>query len=327
MPPTPSSPANGEIPSGATGELAGAVLVITGASSGIGRATALEAAADGAHLVLAARGIGSLDLVAAECDDAGAASTMVVPTDVGDDDAVRDLVDQVLARHGRLDAFVNAAGVVAYGRTEEVPAEVFDGVLRTNLHGSANVARHVVPVLRGQDHGTLTLVGSVVGHIAVPGMSAYVVSKWGVRSLARQLAIENADKKGVHISYVAPGGVDTPIYQQAANYDGFEGRPPPPVASPERVARQILSRVGGGLARSQLLLSNEVIRLGFTALPFVYDAIIGPFFRHGAIDRLRPVEPHPGNVLASRQSGNKIHGDQGNALVGITRNVLTHLRR
>lgn len=317
-------------PSSKHGEQAGKgggdVVVITGASSGIGRAAALQAAADGAHLVLAARGVGSLDLVAAECDDAGAASTLVVPTDVGDDDAVRELVDKVLAAHGRIDVFLSAAGVVAYGRVEEVPREVFDGVLRTNLHGSANVARHVVPVLRAQDSGTLTLVGSVIGHIAVPGMSAYAVSKWGVRSLARHLKLENADRRGVHISYVAPGGVDTPIYQQAANYDGFEGRPPPPTASPERVAQQILSRVDGGFARSQLLLSNEVIRFGFSALPVVYDAIIGPFFRHGAIDRLRPVEPNPGNVLASRQSGNKPHGDQGNAIVGITRNLLTHLR-
>lgn len=305
----------------------GDVVVITGASSGIGRATALAAAAEGAHLVLAARGVGSLDLVAAECDDAGAASTTVVPTDVGDDAAVGALVEAVLARHGRIDVFVSSAGVVAYGRTEEVPQEVFDGVLRTNLLGAANVARHVVPVLRGQDSGTLTLVGSVIGHIAVPGMTAYAVSKWGVRSLARQLKLENADKKGVTISYVAPGGVDTPIYQQAANYDGFEGRPPPPVASPERVATQVLSRIGREGARAQLLVSNEVIRFGFSAVPFVYDAIIGPFFRYGAIDRLRPTGPTTGNVLAPRQSGNKLHGDQGNAIAGIARNVLGQLRR
>ncbi|MEV7428016.1 SDR family NAD(P)-dependent oxidoreductase [Nocardioides sp. NPDC092400] len=305
----------------------GDVVVITGASSGIGRATALAAAAEGAHLVLAARGVGSLDLVAAECDDAGAASTTVVPTDVGDDAAVAALVEAVLARHGRIDVFVSSAGVVAYGRTEEVPQEVFDGVLRTNLLGAANVARHVVPVLRGQDSGTLTLVGSVIGHIAVPGMTAYAVSKWGVRSLARQLKLENADKKGVTISYVAPGGVDTPIYQQAANYDGFEGRPPPPVASPERVATQVLSRIGREGARAQLLVSNEVIRFGFSAVPFVYDAIIGPFFRYGAIDRLRPTGPTTGNVLAPRQSGNKLHGDQGNAIAGIARNVLGQLRR
>lgn len=134
---------------------------------------------------------------------------------------------------------MNAAGVVAYGRTEDVPADVFEGVLRTNVVGSVNLARHVVPVLREQRYGTLVLVGSVIGHIGVPGMSPYVLSEWASRTLARQLPLENRDLSDVHVIYVAPGGVDTPIYAQGGNYSGFVGRPPPPVASPERVARRI----------------------------------------------------------------------------------------
>lgn len=309
-----------------TGVATAAVTVVTGASSGIGRATAHLAAARHDHVVLVARGRDALDEAARECEEAGASSVLVLPADVGDDDAVRDVVDTVLARHGRIDIFVNCAGVVAYGRTESVPVEVFDGVLRTNLTGSVNVARHVLPALRRQEHGSLVLVGSVIGHIAVPTMSPYVLSKWGVRVLAQQLRLENRDLPDVHIVYVAPGGVDTPIYAQAANSTGFEGRPPPPVSPPERAASQILRRVGRSHARSQLSLANEIIRFGYTTLPPVYGALVGPLFRLAAKDQTRPVAPGAGNVLESDERANALHGDQNNPLLGIVDNVLAAWR-
>jgi short-subunit dehydrogenase len=303
------------------------VLLVTGASSGIGRATALQAAATGDHLVLLARDPATLDQAAEQCRAAGAGSVLTVPTDVGDDDAVADAVGAVLSRHSHLDAVVHSAGVVSYGRTEDVPVEVFDGVIRTNLTGSVNVVRHVLPVLRAQGAGTLVLVGSVIGHITVPTMSPYVLSKTGVRSLARQLQVENRDLPEVRIEYVAPGGVDTPIYQQAANYAGHEGRPPYPVASPEHTARQILARVERHHLRSQLSLANEVIRFGHTVLPAVYDALVTPLFTLIATDLSRPADPGAGNVLAPQPQRNAVHGDQGNALLGLGRNLVRHTRR
>lgn len=301
------------------------VLIVTGASSGIGLAVARQAAADGDHLALLARGEGPLEVTAKECERAGAASTMVVPLDVGDDEAVRRAVAQVLDRHGRIDAVVNCAGVVAYGKAEEVPAEVFDGVLRTNLVGSMNLARHVLPVLREQGHGSLVLIGSVIGHLAAPGMTAYAVSKWGVRALARQLQIENRDTGGVDISYVAPGGVVTPIYEQAANYAGWAGRPPPPAVSPDRVAKIILERLDDPRKRTQVGLANDFMRLGFNALPGVYDLIVGPLFKLAALDVTKPIDPHTGNVLAPQPEMNRLLGDQVSWLVAVPRNVATRL--
>lgn len=302
------------------------VVLVTGASSGIGRATAIESARSGDHVVLVARGKAALEDTAEECQLAGAASVMVVPTDVGDDQAVARCVEQVLQRHDRLDVVVSAAGVVAYGRVEDVPPEVFEGLLRTNVTGSVNVARHTVPVLRRQERGSLVLVGSLVGHIKVPSMSAYVVSKWAIRALANQLQLENRDRPDVQIVYVAPGGVDTPIYELGANYAGYVGRPPPPVASPVRVARQILGRVEHPWLPAQLSVVNEVVRFGFAALPAVYDRIIGTAFRVAATDLTRPVPPHDGNVLSSMEQEHSLRGDAGSAVVGIARNVLTRLR-
>jgi NAD(P)-dependent dehydrogenase (short-subunit alcohol dehydrogenase family) len=301
------------------------VLLVTGASSGIGRATALRAARAGDDLVLVARGLTALKDVADACTAAGAGSVRVIPADVGDDAAMADCVAGTLEEHGRLDGVVNAAGVVAYGRTEEIPAEVFDGVVRTNLLGPTNLARHTIPVLRRQNSGTFLLVGSVIGHVGVPGMSPYVLSKWGVRALARQLALENSDRPGVHIGYVAPGSVDTPIYEHAANFSGFAGRPPPPVSSPEHAARQILRRLDRTTRRAQLSVANEVIRFGFAVLPRVYDTIVAPAFRLAATDLTKPLPATSGNVLESRP-GNALHGAQAHALVGITRNLRALVR-
>lgn len=273
------------------------VLLVTGASSGIGRAVALGAAAAGDHLVLLARARGPLDAVAVDCGAAGAASVLTVSADVGDESAVAEAFAAIDERHGRLDAVAHCAGVASYGRAEEIPLDVFAGVLRTNLWGSVTVAREAVVRMRRQGQGSIVLVGSVVGHLAVPTMTPYVVSKWAVRALARQLQLENGDVSGLHVSYVAPGGVDTPIYGRAATYTGRAGAPPPPVATAEHVGRVVLRRLERPRARTQTGLLNDVMRLGFSGLPWVYDRLIGPSFGALATNRDKPRGPTSGNVL------------------------------
>ena len=135
---------------------------------------------------------------------------------------------------------MHAATVVAYGRFEDVPAEVFDRSVEINLIGTANVARAALRQFRPRGGGRLVLVGSLLGKIATPYMSSYVTAKWGVHGLARTLQIEARQTPGVEISLVSPGGVDTPVYSQAASYLGRDGRPPPPVDPPEKVARAIV---------------------------------------------------------------------------------------
>ena len=297
------------------------VVLVTGASSGIGEATAKLAAARGDHLVLLARGEEALARVAAECEAVGAASVLVCPTDVGVDGEVESAVASAMARHGRLDVVVSNAGVVAYGSIDALPADVFEAVLSTNLVGSVNVVRHVLPVLREQDAGSLVLVGSLLGHIAAPQMAAYVVSKWGVRGLFRQLRVDNRDRPGIRLAYIAPGGVDTPIYLQAANYSDSVGRPPFPVASPEHVAARTLSAAEQPWRGGQVGAANNVIRFGFVAVPWVYDRLVSPLFRVVAQDLVPAVVQGPSNVLETLQQDNGLRGNQGSALLGIARNV------
>jgi short-subunit dehydrogenase len=307
------------------------VVVITGATSGIGLATARRLAADGHHLVLVARGVSALDSTASDCTSAGAGSVRTAAVDVRDYDAIRRTVSETVSARGRIDAVIHCAGVAAYGRFEDVPAAVFDGVVQTNLIGAANVSRSVLPHFRARDSGTLVLVGSVIGTIAAPMMSAYAVSKWGIRSLARHLKIENADRRGVHISHVSPGGVDTPIYLQAANYLGHVGRPPPPVASPDRVARVIVKVLERPRTRVNVGATNAFMTFGFVAVPALFDRLAPPMFNLIASDERVRVGAGTGNVLASRPQANRLRGDQGSALVaiasGVGRRVKSHLPR
>lgn len=295
-----------------------ALVVVTGASSGIGRATAHRLAKRGDRLVLMARSPEPLQDTVDECMALGAASADAISVDVTDHRAVDAAFARVRREHGAIDAVVQSAGVAAYGRFDQVPAEVFDGVIRTNVLGAANVARAVLTDMREADHGTLVIVGSVIGAIAVPQMSAYTVSKWALRSLARELAIENRDRKGVRVVHVAPGGVDTPIYRQAANYQGYVGRPPPPVYSPERVAGIIVRAIDRPRDRVQAGFANPFMALGFAVLPKVYDALVGPLFAVAATDD-ELVAPHAGNVTEPTSGWHQLHGRQGSATVAIAK--------
>jgi short-subunit dehydrogenase len=303
------------------------VVVVTGASSGIGLATALQAAEHGEHVVLLARGPESLAAAVDRCRAAGAASAQAIPTDVADDRAVDAAVAAVLARFGRVDAVVHSAGLVAYGRFEDVPVDTFDHVVRTNLLGSANIARAVLPGMRERNAGSLVLIGSLLGSITAPYMSSYSVSKWGVRGLARLLQVENRDRPGVHVSHLAPGGVDTPIYLQAANFLGPVGRPPPPVVSPERVAAAALRLLDHPRPRVQVGPANRLTILGFQLLPGVFDRIVTPMFEVAAVDVRRRALGVSGNVLASVPSGNRLHGGQGSPVTSILAGFRAKWRR
>ncbi|UNX56643.1 SDR family NAD(P)-dependent oxidoreductase (plasmid) [Georgenia sp. TF02-10] len=278
------------------------VVLVTGASSGIGLEVARMAAERGAHVQLLARGRSGLEEAAARCVDAGAASAQVLPCDVGDHEAVAAAVSDVVGRHGRLDAVVNAAGVFAFGRLTDVPAEVFERVVRTNLLGSANVARATLPVLRARGEGSLVLFGSLLGHIVSPYAAPYVVSKWGVRALVRVLQAENRDLPGIRVGYAAPAGVDTPIYQRAANYVGHPLRPPPPASDVATVARDVLDFLDGRRRRPfgdpLPRAFHLAARIGCTVLPDrLYDALGKVALAAAVTDRSETVADGPGAVL------------------------------
>jgi len=287
----------------------GRVVVITGASSGIGRATAIASAGRGDRLVLAARARESLLAAEAECRARGA-ETLVVPTDVADPDAVEKLLTAAAEHFGRVDAVVHSVTVMAYGRFTDLPAPVFDQVIAVTLTGAANVARTALRTFQGQGGGNLVVVGSLLGKIAVPYMSSYVTAKWGLHGLVRTLQVEARETRGVGISLVSPGGVDTPVYSQAATYLNRDGRPPPPVDSPEKVARAVLRALDRPRRDRSVGVANPVIILGFRILPAVYDRLVGPLMRLGGLSE-EGVPPNEGNVFVPQPAGDATHGRWG----------------
>jgi NAD(P)-dependent dehydrogenase (short-subunit alcohol dehydrogenase family) len=293
--PTPTDPARPQ------------VVLVTGASSGIGRATAIQLAGRGARLILVARGRESLEEAAGEALAAGAEAALVRPADVTDEDAVQAAVDDAVAEFGRIDVVVHAAQVMAYGRIEDVPREVYEQVVDVALHGTAVVARVVLPLFRKQGAGHLVVVNSLLGNIATPLLGSYVAAKWGQLGLVRVLQQETRDEPGISVSAVQPGGVDTPIYVQAASWTGSTGRPPPPVYSPQRVARTVLSTLDRPRRIVQAGFLNPLITAGFRLVPGVFDVLVGPLLQRMAIAD-GEVPPTEGNVFESRPAGNATEG-------------------
>jgi short-subunit dehydrogenase len=218
------------------------VIVVTGASSGIGRATAVELARRGAKLVLVARREDVLAEVAREC---GGEGVLVAPADVSDAAAVERVAERAVAEFGRIDGWVNNAGVTMFGRLVDVPLDDVRRVLDVNLMGQVHGARAALPRMIAQGSGVLVNVSSILGVIAQPYGSAYTMSKFAVRGLSISLREELrlSGVKGVHVSTVLPAAIDTPVYASAANHSGRRVGPPPPVYRPERVAATIVAQL------------------------------------------------------------------------------------
>ncbi|HEY0375168.1 MAG TPA: SDR family oxidoreductase [Amnibacterium sp.] len=223
----------------------GRVVVLTGASSGIGRAAALRFAAKGDRLVLASRRGAVLEALAADCRAAGG-DAIAVPTDVTDWAAVQALARAAVARFGGIDVWVNDAAVSVFAPVAEVPLDEFRRVLDVDVMGYVHGARAALEVMIPARRGVIVDVSSIVGEVPQPYTAAYSMSKAAVRALGVSLRAELRlqELRDVHVTTVLPPTVDTPFFRHAANHTGRRVQAMPPVYSVDRVAAALVAAAG-----------------------------------------------------------------------------------
>jgi NAD(P)-dependent dehydrogenase (short-subunit alcohol dehydrogenase family) len=305
-------------------KLKDSAVVITGASSGIGRATALAFAQAGASLVLAARRDEPLQDVADECTRAGGRA-VAVPTDVSEQPQVEALARQAVAHFGRIDVWVNNAAVTMFARFEDAPMEDYRRVIETNLFGYIYGARAALPYMREQGSGVLINVSSMVAKIPEPYVSAYVISKAGIRALSMCLRQELALESGhdLHVCTVLPATIDTPFLQQGANYLGRSPRAMPPVYPAEQVAAAIVALARK--PRREVFVGNagRMLDLQAKLSPGLTERTMATM-----VDRQHfedtPVPASPGNLFEPNMEHTGISGgwrEQGNGGSSMTRGL------
>jgi len=215
------------------------VIVITGASSGIGLTTALAAAKQGASLVLAARSTDTLNQIASHITADGG-KAVAVTADVGNRADVEKIAETAIREFGRIDTWVNNAGVAIYGRLDEVPDEDSQRLFQTNVWGLIYGSLVALPYLR-KSGGTLINLGSEVSDAVVPLQSMYSASKHAVKGFTDGLRLElESDNSPVSVTLIQPTAVDTPYPDHAGNYLTQEPKLPTPMIEPEKVASAIL---------------------------------------------------------------------------------------
>ena len=213
------------------------VVAITGASAGIGRATALRLARDGASIAICARRQDRLERVAAEIIQAGGTSLPIV-ADVSRDADMRSFVDQTLSRWGQLDVMMCNAGYGVYGAVDQIEPAKMKAMMDVNYHGTLYAAHAVLPVFRRQRHGHLMIISSIVGQRAVPFVGAYAATKFAQVGLAEALRAE-LQGSGIHVTAVYPISTETEFFDVMIRHSGFATRAFGPRQSAEHVANAI----------------------------------------------------------------------------------------
>jgi NADP-dependent 3-hydroxy acid dehydrogenase YdfG len=254
-------------------QLKGAVVVLTGASSGIGRAAALHFAARGAKLVLAARDATALEEVARECRDTYGVEAIAAPTDVRDELSVDALGGLAIEQFGKVDVWVNDAAVYMMGALEACPSHAIRELFETNIMGVLHGVRAALACFRVcEGSGVIINIGSVAGKISYADAGPYCASKHAVHAITEALRQELVGSD-IHACLVVPATVDTPLFQHAANYTGREVLAMRPIYDAKRVAAAIVRCAERPRREVRIGTAPALMTLMARLVPWVYERV------------------------------------------------------
>lgn len=286
--------------------LRGKTVVVTGGSSGVGRAAVEAFAFEGCNIVIAARGQEALDETLKLCKDLGV-NAIAVSTDVSKADDVDNLLKAAVKEFGRIDIWVNNAGVMASGKFEEIPMEVHEQVIKTNLFGYMHSAYSVLPLFKEQNEGILINNVSIGGFMPAPYSAVYSSTKFGIRGMMECLHGEISDFPDIHIANLYPQIQRSTGNSHSAKFSGLDFKVPPFASDPRDTAEKIVQ-----LAKEpQKDLFPDVRSRTLVNLYEMFPKVIINTASAGMrlMMKLKNGEPTSGNVLEPSPEPHRIYGE------------------
>ena len=295
-------------------------VVITGASSGAGRAMAIELAKKGTKLLLVARREDALKEVVKQCNEIGGMA-LGMPADVTDADTIKQVASVAKEFGGSVDVWINNAGVLAAGAFDETPIEVHHQVINTNLIGYLNGAHAVLPYFKQQGYGLLINNISVGGWIPVPYSVGYSSSKYGLCGFSEALRAELITWPQIKICDLFPAFLDTPGIQHAANYTGKVLVPAPPVYDPQQLAKAVVSVIEAPRKSVTFGAVAPLLKFSNAIAPSITRLVASKVIE-GYLKQAEPTAYTSGNVFKAVDFGTGIHGGWNKPSTGINKKVL-----